>query len=156
MLKIFETWWPSPCQRPSGAALLGEASAAFFCFRYSVPEPERIARGGLWEGGGHLRCHQGAPEGEMRLLIEAIRQHGPGGRSWMWRWGRAALRGHSWMWGSAVVGVDISGRMMEKAREKGVTELIFADVHGTPFKDGSFDAALIVHLLHLVRTGPRW
>lgn len=53
--------------------------------------------------------------------------------------------------GYDVVGVDISPRMMAKAREKGVTGLLFADVHRMPFRDEVFDTALLVHILHLVR-----
>ncbi len=52
--------------------------------------------------------------------------------------------------GYDVVGVDISARMMAKAREKGVTGLLFADVHRMPFRGLVFDAALLVHILHLV------
>lgn len=52
---------------------------------------------------------------------------------------------------SYVVGVDISLSMMSKAREKGVTSLVRADAHYLPFKDRSFDATIMIHLLHLVR-----
>jgi SAM-dependent methyltransferase len=52
--------------------------------------------------------------------------------------------------GVEVVGVDISKGMMAKAREKGVQNLLFADVHRLPFRDKTFDAALMVHILHLV------
>jgi SAM-dependent methyltransferase len=52
--------------------------------------------------------------------------------------------------GLRVAGVDISRGMMAKAREKGVTGLFRADVHRLPFQDKSFDASLLVHILHLV------
>ncbi|HLC11111.1 MAG TPA: class I SAM-dependent methyltransferase [Candidatus Bathyarchaeia archaeon] len=52
--------------------------------------------------------------------------------------------------GSYVVGVDISLSMMAKAREKGVKVLVRADAHRLPFRDGSFDATVMIHLLHLV------
>lgn len=52
--------------------------------------------------------------------------------------------------GYDVAGLDISAKMMAKAREKGVTGLFFADVHRIPFRDRVFDTALLVHILHLV------
>ena len=42
---------------------------------------------------------------------------------------------------------------MSKAREKGVQNLILADAHRMPFKDESFDASIIIHVLHLI---PDW
>ncbi len=53
--------------------------------------------------------------------------------------------------GFHIVGVDISIPMMLKAREKGVLNLVRADVHHLPFRDESFDAATLIHLIHLVR-----
>jgi ubiquinone/menaquinone biosynthesis C-methylase UbiE len=55
--------------------------------------------------------------------------------------------------GFEMVGIDLSGKMMSKARQKGVQDLILADAHNMPFKDGSFDASIIVHVLHLI---PDW
>lgn len=52
--------------------------------------------------------------------------------------------------GLEVFGMDVSRGMMAKARAKGVLRLLFADVQRMPFRDGSFDAALLVHILHLV------
>jgi SAM-dependent methyltransferase len=52
--------------------------------------------------------------------------------------------------GMRVAGVDISRGMMSKAKEKGLTGLILADVHRLPFQDKKFDASLMVHILHLV------
>ena len=52
--------------------------------------------------------------------------------------------------GLGVSGVDISKGMIAKAREKGVRNLTFADVHHLPFRDKVFDASLLVHILHLV------
>jgi ubiquinone/menaquinone biosynthesis C-methylase UbiE len=51
------------------------------------------------------------------------------------------------------VGIDISRKMMSKARQKGVENLILADAHNIPFKDRSFDASIIIHVLHLI---PDW
>ena len=55
--------------------------------------------------------------------------------------------------GFDVAGIDISTRMMEKAAEKGVDNLVRSDVCALPFKDLAFDYALSVHLIHLV---PHW
>jgi ubiquinone/menaquinone biosynthesis C-methylase UbiE len=55
--------------------------------------------------------------------------------------------------GFEIVGIDLSHKMMSKARQKGVQSLILADAHNIPFKDGSFDASIIVHVLHLI---PDW
>ncbi len=50
-----------------------------------------------------------------------------------------------------VVGVDVSVAMMTQAREKGVRNLVRADAHYLPFRDQTFDASLMIHLLHLAR-----
>ena len=52
--------------------------------------------------------------------------------------------------GFSVVGVDVSLQMMVQAREKGVRDLVRADAQHLPFRDGSFDGALMIHVLHLV------
>lgn len=52
--------------------------------------------------------------------------------------------------GYEITGVDISRRMMEKARAKGVAKLILADGSRTPFKEKSFDATLMAHVFHLL------
>lgn len=52
--------------------------------------------------------------------------------------------------GIAVTGVDISRRMMERAREKGLPNLVLADGKRTPFRDRSFDATLLAHVFHLI------
>jgi ubiquinone/menaquinone biosynthesis C-methylase UbiE len=52
--------------------------------------------------------------------------------------------------GIEVVGIDISRRMMQKAKEKGVENLLRSDVCFLPFRDSCFDATLSVHLLHLI------
>jgi SAM-dependent methyltransferase len=53
--------------------------------------------------------------------------------------------------GFSVVGVDVSLSMMAKAREKRFRDLVQADAHHLPFRDGAFDGALMIHVLHLVR-----
>ena len=52
--------------------------------------------------------------------------------------------------GFEVVGIDISKKMVSKAREKGLQNLVIADAPFIPFEDKSFDAAISVHLLHLI------
>ena len=52
--------------------------------------------------------------------------------------------------GLQIVGVDISAPMMRQARSKGLRDLVRADARRLPFRDRTFDAVLIVHLLHLV------
>jgi ubiquinone/menaquinone biosynthesis C-methylase UbiE len=49
-----------------------------------------------------------------------------------------------------VSGVDISKRMMEKAKLKGIKNLILSDGSRVPFKDRSFDAILLAHVFHLL------
>ncbi len=53
--------------------------------------------------------------------------------------------------GFEVVGIDISAKMLGLARAKSVHGLVQADMRRMPFKTGSFDAAMSVHVLHLVR-----
>jgi len=52
--------------------------------------------------------------------------------------------------GFTVVGVDISRKMIGKAKEKGVGDLFLADARLIPFRDKVFDATISVHLLHLI------
>lgn len=53
--------------------------------------------------------------------------------------------------GFNVVGIDVSLAMMAKAREKKLRNLVQADAHHLPFRDGAFDGAIMIHILHLVR-----
>ena len=55
--------------------------------------------------------------------------------------------------GFEIVGIDLSRKMMLKAKQKGVRNLILADAHNMPFKDETFDASIIIHVLHLL---PDW
>jgi SAM-dependent methyltransferase len=52
--------------------------------------------------------------------------------------------------GYAVTGVDLSRRMLLKARDKGLDRLLLGDAYALPFSDKSFDAAIIIHVLHVV------
>nr|MDO8098638.1 class I SAM-dependent methyltransferase [Candidatus Njordarchaeota archaeon] len=58
-----------------------------------------------------------------------------------------ALQNH----GFEVVGVDISSKMMRKAIDKKIKDLMYADACYLPFLDLSFDASLSVHVLHLIK-----
>lgn len=53
--------------------------------------------------------------------------------------------------GFSVMGIDVSLAMMAKAREKGLRNLVQADVLHLPFRDRAFDGAIMIHVLHLVR-----
>jgi ubiquinone/menaquinone biosynthesis C-methylase UbiE len=53
--------------------------------------------------------------------------------------------------GFETVGIDISARMMSKARLKGVQDLVLGSISELPFRDRTFDATVIVHILHLVK-----
>lgn len=52
--------------------------------------------------------------------------------------------------GFDVTGVDVSRRMLMKAREKGLGGLVLGDAYALPFRDKVFDGAIIVHVLHVV------
>jgi len=53
--------------------------------------------------------------------------------------------------GFEVTGIDISKGMMARSSKKGVDTLILGDAQVLPIRDGAFDAAMAVHLLHLVK-----
>lgn len=53
--------------------------------------------------------------------------------------------------GVEMVGIDLSRGMLCRARDKGLDGLLQADAHAMPFADGTFDHALSVHVLHLIR-----
>lgn len=53
--------------------------------------------------------------------------------------------------GFEVVGIDISKRMLKKAVEKGVKNLMSSDACSLPFHDSTFDASISVHTLHLIK-----
>ena len=52
--------------------------------------------------------------------------------------------------GYEIMGVDISRRMMEKARAKGMRNLFLAEGSKAPFRDNSVDATLMAHVFHLL------
>jgi len=52
--------------------------------------------------------------------------------------------------GFEVTGVDVSRRMLSKAREKGLDRLVVGDAYRLPFVEKSFDSAVIIHVLHVV------
>jgi ubiquinone/menaquinone biosynthesis C-methylase UbiE len=53
--------------------------------------------------------------------------------------------------GFKIIGIDISRKMMLKAKQKGIKNLILADARNMPFKNRSFDASIIIHVIHLVQ-----
>ncbi len=52
--------------------------------------------------------------------------------------------------GLRMTGVDASPGMLAKARAKGLERLVRGSAYALPFPDGGFDAALFVHVLHLL------
>ncbi len=52
--------------------------------------------------------------------------------------------------GYEVVGVDLSSRMLAKATEKGVKDLVRGDLCHLPFRDDTFGSAMSIHVLHLI------
>jgi len=52
--------------------------------------------------------------------------------------------------GLSVTGVDASLGMLSRARTKGLGRLVRGSAYALPFRDGAFDAALYVHVLHLL------
>lgn len=53
--------------------------------------------------------------------------------------------------GLSVAGIDVSRLMVERARAKGLSDLVIADALHVPFASSSFDCAFSVHFLHLVK-----
>jgi ubiquinone/menaquinone biosynthesis C-methylase UbiE len=53
--------------------------------------------------------------------------------------------------GVDVVGLDVSLPMMSQARDKGVAGLVLATAESTPFRAQSFDYAMVVHFMHLLK-----
>ena len=52
--------------------------------------------------------------------------------------------------GFEVTGVDASRGMLARAREKGIPRLVLASAYHLPFDAGALDAALFVHVLHIL------
>jgi len=52
--------------------------------------------------------------------------------------------------GVMAIGVDISRQMMERAKSKGLTNLVLADGTATPFRERSFDGVLLAHVIHII------
>jgi SAM-dependent methyltransferase len=53
--------------------------------------------------------------------------------------------------GYQIVGIDIAGRMIKKAQEKGVENILRADLLALPFQDLVFDKTISIHVLHLIK-----
>jgi ubiquinone/menaquinone biosynthesis C-methylase UbiE len=90
------------------------------------------------------------PEPEMVLLLEAMRRQIRGGPVIDVGVGTGRFALPLQRMGLEVVGIDLSRGMMAKAREKGTANLFYADVQQIPFRDRTFETALLVHILHLV------
>ncbi|MFQ6012736.1 MAG: class I SAM-dependent methyltransferase [Thermoplasmata archaeon] len=55
--------------------------------------------------------------------------------------------------GIRLVGLDIAPGMIARGREKGLRDVLLGDALTLPFRNAAFDAALSVHVLHLL---PDW
>ena len=53
--------------------------------------------------------------------------------------------------GYQIVGIDIAARMIKKAQEKGVDNILRADLVALPFQDLAFDKTISIHVLHLIK-----
>ncbi len=94
---------------------------------------------------------RGLPAPVMKQLIEAFRRELGGCRSILdFGVGTGRFAKPLQDVGFEVVGIDVSGKMIAKAREKGVGHLVRGDVRFLPFHKDCFDAAVSVHLLHLI------
>jgi len=94
----------------------------------------------------------GIPAEVMKSLLNAMKELFAGCRTILdVGIGTGRFAGYLNNSGFDVVGIDVSLSMMAKAREKGVRNLVQADAHYLPFRDMVFDAAIMVHVLHLVR-----
>ena len=49
-----------------------------------------------------------------------------------------------------MIGIDLSTQMISRAKQKGLWNLIIADTYFLPFMDDPFDAAILVHVVHLL------
>ncbi len=54
--------------------------------------------------------------------------------------------------GIPVVGIDLSRKMLDLSRAKGMDRLVVGDACQLPFRPQSFDAVLAVHVLHLIKS----
>jgi SAM-dependent methyltransferase len=54
--------------------------------------------------------------------------------------------------GFDVIGIDISKRMLAKARGKGAENLFRGDLCDMPFRDDTFGTTMSIHVLHLIST----
>lgn len=52
--------------------------------------------------------------------------------------------------GFEMTGLDLSAKMLERARSKGHGRLVLGDGTRLPFKGGSFDAVVLAHVIHLI------
>ena len=116
----------------------------------TIHDPEVIAREYATEEG--LRARASVYEGlagpdSRQLALDAVREAAPArvldvGCGW----GEFAARIRDEL-GASVVAVDLSPRMVELARERGVDARV-GDVQELAFEDASFDCAVANHMLY--------
>ena len=52
--------------------------------------------------------------------------------------------------GFDITGADLSRRMMARAKQKGLRNLVMGDANGLPFLEMSFDGVILAHVIHLL------
>ena len=91
------------------------------------------------------------PDSIMRTVVEALDGVLSGDRAVLDAGvGTGRFAGPLQKLGHKIVGVDISTKMLSKAKEKGTVDLVKGDIRHLPFRDESFDTTLSVHVLHLI------
>jgi SAM-dependent methyltransferase len=56
--------------------------------------------------------------------------------------------------GFDLVGADLSKGMLQKAKAKGLQNLLLADANHLPFREKTFDAVVLAHIIHLLEDPP--
>ena len=116
----------------------------------TIHDPEVVAREYATEDG--LRARASVYEGlagpdSRQIAFDAVRETAPERVLEVGcGWGEFAARVQEEL-GATVVAVDISPRMVELARERGVDARV-GDVQELPFADGEFDCATAMHILY--------
>jgi SAM-dependent methyltransferase len=56
--------------------------------------------------------------------------------------------------GFSIVGADLSRGMLQKAKAKGLQDLLLGDANQLPFDDKTFDGVVLAHVIHLLEDPP--
>jgi SAM-dependent methyltransferase len=104
-------------------------------------ERRLVARSSVWRPGGDEGPHAVALRAIAEIRPDRVLEVGCG-------WGDFAVRIAA-QTGAEVIALDLSPRMVELARERGVDARV-GDVQELPFRDGEFDCAVAVWMLYHV------